>query len=69
MGKCNSLVEAGAAEPLSLNELCKDFFVGNVWIRVGQQLAQYFETVLLATCMHIAEDTAGVDKLFQYHER
>jgi hypothetical protein len=25
--------------------------------------------VLLAACMHIAKDTARVDKLFQYHER
>ena len=68
MGKRDSLVEAGAAESLSLNELGKDFFVGNVGIRIGQQLAQYLQTVLLASCMHIAKDTAGADELFEYHE-
>ena len=68
MGKCDSLVETGAAEPLSLNELCKDFFMRNVGIRVGQQLAHYLQAVLLASCVHIAKDTAGADELFQYHE-
>lgn len=68
MGKRNSLVEAGAAEPLSLNELRKDFFMGNVGIRVGQQLAEYLQAVLFASGVHIAKDTAGADKLFQYHE-
>ena len=69
MRKRDSPVEAGTAEPLSFNELCKDLFIGNVGIRAGQQLAQNLEAVLLAACVHIAEDTAGADKLFQYHER
>lgn len=69
MRKRDSLVEAGAAQPLSFDELRKDFFMGDVGIRVRQQLAQNLEAVLLAACMHIAKDTARVDKLFQYHER
>ncbi len=69
MGERDALVEAGTAEPFSFNELGKDLFVGNIGIRIRQQFAQYFEAVLFAACVHIAQDTAGADKLFQYHER
>ena len=69
MGKCDSLVKTGAAEPLSFYQLCKDLLVGNIGIRVRQQFAQYFDTVLFAARVHIAKDAAGADKLFQYHER
>ena len=69
MGKRYSLVEAGTSEPLSFYELGEDLFIRYVEIRIRQQLAENLDTVLFATCVHVAKDTAGADKLFQYHER
>jgi hypothetical protein len=69
MWKCDSLAQAGATEPLPFNELCENFFICNIRIRVRKQFAQNLKTVFFAARMHIAEHTAGADDLFQYHER
>ena len=67
MRKCDALVQAGAAEPLTFNQAGEYFLVRNLGARSDEQLAENLEAVLFAPCVGVAQGTIRFDDVAKLH--
>jgi hypothetical protein len=65
--ECDSFLQTRATEALTLDQLRKNFFDCNVRIVPGKELAEYFQTMLLAASIYVTEYVVRLDDLFKNH--